>query len=300
MKKIIFLFFLFSSMCSFTFAKSPLPELDKAKEIKLLESTRDDVKRILAGYEHDADDDEDYQQYFSTEQAKITVTFSKGDCSDDSAYWNVSEWTATKIKITPQDTIKSKNFDFSNFTKETEDEEYPEDYTYHDENLGIVFDIDEEEVQKIVLYPPKSQNGFLCSNENTEQIYSSQKRMVDAMIEETVCHYINRPANVTDLILDVDEITVGCINPAKKEKCADSETKISVNTKAIDPENDVLTYNYIISAGKIIGTGTDVVWDLWGVQPGTYTITAGVDDGCGVCGLTVTKTVVVKKCPDCQ
>lgn len=298
MKKIT-LFFLFSAMCGFAFAKTPLPELDKAKEIKLLESTREDVKKILADYEQDDSDDEDYKQYFSTKNAEIEVTFSSGDCSEDSAYWNVSEWVVTKIKITPEDAIKSKNFNFSNFKKEVKDEESPEFYTYHDEKSGIVFEIDEEEIQKIILYPPKSKNGFLCSNEKTLEISSNQKRLVDLILEEPVCILINHFANVTDLILSVSEITIGCNNPAKNENCTNSKTKISVNTTAVDPENDVLTYNYDISAGKITGAGADVVWNLSGVQPGTYTITAGVDDSCGICGTTVTKTIVIKDCSDC-
>ncbi len=293
------LFFLFSAMCSFAFAKMPFPEFDKVKEIKLLESTREDVKKILADYEHDDSDDEDYKQYFSTKNAEIEVTFSSEDCSNDSEYWNVSEWIVTKIKITPKDTLKNKDFNFSNFKKEVPDEESPELYTYHDEKSGIVFEIDEEEIQKIILYPPKSKNSFLCSNEKTLEVYSNQKRIVDLILEEPVCILINRHADVTNLILSADEITISCNNPAKNEKCTNGKTKISVNTKAVDPENDVLTYNYDISAGKITGAGADVIWDLSGVQPGTYTITAGVDDSCGICGKTLTKTVVVKECPDC-
>jgi hypothetical protein len=47
-------------------------------------------------------------------------------------------------------------------------------------------------------------------------------------------------------------------------------------------------------AGKIVGYGAKVVWDLTGVKAGTYTITAAANDGCGLCGKFVTKTVVVK------
>ena len=300
MKKIITLFFLFSAMCGFAFAKTPLPELDKAKEIKLLESTREDVKKILADYEHDDSDDEDYKQYFSTKNAEIEVTFSSGDCSENFSYWNVSEWVATKIKITTEDTIKSKDFNFSNFKKEIPDEESPEFYNYHDEKSGIVFEIDEDEIQKIILYPPKSKNSFLCNNEKTLEVYSNQKRIVDLILEEPACILINHFANVTNLNLSAGEITVGCSNSATNKKCTNSKTKISVTTEAIDPENDVLTYNYNFSAGKIIGQGANVVWDLSDVKPGIYTITAGVDDGCGICGTTVTKTVVVKECPDCS
>ena len=37
-------------------------------------------------------------------------------------------------------------------------------------------------------------------------------------------------------------------------------------------------------------------WDLSGVAPGTYTITAGVDDGCRICGKTKTRTLTVAEC----
>ncbi len=36
--------------------------------------------------------------------------------------------------------------------------------------------------------------------------------------------------------------------------------------------------------------------DLTGSPAGTYTITAGVDDGCGVCGKTQTSTIIVEDC----
>jgi hypothetical protein len=55
-----------------------------------------------------------------------------------------------------------------------------------------------------------------------------------------------------------------------------------------------LTYNYTVSGGKIIGSGAEVIWDLSNALIGTYTITGGVDDGCGICGATKTKTVVIK------
>ena len=111
---------------------------------------------------------------------------------------------------------------------------------------------------------------------------------------------INKPANVTALTVSDSEITLPC--PAGKRppegQCNDSTT-ISVNTTAVDPENDVLTYNYTVSGGRIVGSGAAVQWDLSGVQPGSYTVTAGVDDGCGLCGQTQTQTVRVVDCPNC-
>jgi hypothetical protein len=68
---------------------------------------------------------------------------------------------------------------------------------------------------------------------------------------------------------------------------------------ATDAENDVLTYSYTPSGGRIVGQGANVTWDLSGVRAGTYTITVGVDDGCGICGQTKTQTIEVKECDDC-
>ncbi len=108
----------------------------------------------------------------------------------------------------------------------------------------------------------------------------------------------NLPANVTALNVSQTNVTIGCapgFQPAEGTTCSDSQT-VSVSTTAVDPENDVLTYNYTVSGGRVTGQGANVSWDLTGVKPGTYTITSGVDDGCGVCGQTKTQTVTVAEC----
>ncbi|HQZ96417.1 MAG TPA: hypothetical protein PLP21_08865 [Pyrinomonadaceae bacterium] len=112
---------------------------------------------------------------------------------------------------------------------------------------------------------------------------------------------VNQPANVDSVSLSDMVITLPCRpgTTSKSGACNDSKT-ISVSTKASDPENDVLTYNYTVSGGRIVGTGANVQWDLSSAQVGTYTIVTGVDDGCGVCGKTDTKTIRVEECPDCQ
>jgi hypothetical protein len=109
---------------------------------------------------------------------------------------------------------------------------------------------------------------------------------------------INGFANVTNLELSETTVTNGCPAgqvPAEGVTCS-PDMIVDVRTTAVDPENDVLTYVYTVSGGRITGTGANVAWDLTGVSPGTYTITAGVDDSCGVCGTTQTKTVTVANC----
>jgi hypothetical protein len=112
---------------------------------------------------------------------------------------------------------------------------------------------------------------------------------------------VNQPANVESVTLSDTVITLPC-RPGQVSRsnaaCNDSRT-ISVSTVARDPENDVLTYNYTVSGGRIVGTGANVQWDLSSASVGTYTIVTGVDDGCGVCGRTDTKTIRIEECADC-
>ena len=50
--------------------------------------------------------------------------------------------------------------------------------------------------------------------------------------------------------------------------------------------------------GRIVGNGSNVAWDLTGVQPGTYTATVEVDNSCGCVGFSSTSVVVVAQpCP---
>jgi len=117
----------------------------------------------------------------------------------------------------------------------------------------------------------------------------------------------NKSPDVTDLELDKTELQ----RPPRNEDPTKDEYShgmtVSVKTTAKDPEGDVLTYHYTISGGRIVGSGANVSWDLNRVVPGTYTITAAVDDGCGLCGAKMTKSVVVSEsstgepacvCPD--
>lgn len=105
-------------------------------------------------------------------------------------------------------------------------------------------------------------------------------------------------ANVENLILSVDEITADCSSQHKL--CSNNLKTIAVFAYTVNPANDVITYSYTVTGGKIVGKGEKVLWDLSGVEPGTYKITAAVDDGCGFCGETRTKIITVKECSDCH
>jgi len=109
---------------------------------------------------------------------------------------------------------------------------------------------------------------------------------------------INKFADVTNVELSETTVTTGCppgFRPAPGATCSD-DMSVNVTTTAVDPESDVLTYSYTVSGGRIVGQGANVSWDLTGAQPGTYTITAAVDDSCGICGKTQTRTIIVAEC----
>ena len=110
---------------------------------------------------------------------------------------------------------------------------------------------------------------------------------------------VNLPANVTAITLDKTQVTLPCPTGQTSTSCSDNQM-VNVATTAVDPENDVLTYQYTVSGGRITGQGANVSWDLTGVTPGTYTITSAVDDGCGFCGTPKTTTINVVDCPDCK
>jgi hypothetical protein len=111
----------------------------------------------------------------------------------------------------------------------------------------------------------------------------------------------NQFANVTAVNLDRTTITLPCPpgTQSRSGACGDVQS-VGVRTTAVDPEGDVLTYSYTVSGGRITGQGANVTWDLTGVRPGSYTVTAAVDDGCGFCGTTQTTTITVAECTDCE
>jgi hypothetical protein len=138
-------------------------------------------------------------------------------------------------------------------------------------------------------------NGFEISNDPHGFIFQLTAGRRNKRIGDTI-----RPfANVDSVTLSSTEVVIPCppgTRPVGGQSCPEGST-ITVGTRASsnDP-TDVLTYNYTVSGGRIVGSGANVTWDLSGVRPGTYTITAGADNGCGVCGTTKTETITVREC----
>lgn len=108
-------------------------------------------------------------------------------------------------------------------------------------------------------------------------------------------------SDVEDVILDEDVVYTICrgIRPVSS-MCSEEQKKINVITLVRDKTNEILHHYYQVSGGRIIGEGANVIWDLTNARIGEYTITARADDGYGLCGKTVTKTVKVVECDPCD
>jgi hypothetical protein len=109
----------------------------------------------------------------------------------------------------------------------------------------------------------------------------------------------NLPPTVT-LSASSGTITLPCpegmISTGGCTGSADRTVQLSAN--ATDPDGDTLLYTYTTTGGRVTGDGANVSWDLAGVQPGTYTATVEVDDGCGCVAFSST-TVTIAECTDC-
>jgi len=74
--------------------------------------------------------------------------------------------------------------------------------------------------------------------------------------------------------------TASC-SPNPSQVIAGSGDSIMVRAAATDPDNDTLTYTWTATAGTVDGTGPEVRWSPGDASPGTYSVTARVDDGRG-------------------
>lgn len=252
---IVLLFIL--SLAGLTLGQSYRDAVAKVREIKLLESTREDVLRILGAYNTSGINDH-YQRYYD-DNIDISIDFSDGTCSDDpeddddSIIWNVSEWKATRIEIELSEgmAVKDSGFDLSKLKKEQMYRDSPNLHIYHDKARGLAIETGEDGIYKIIFFPPSSSSKKLCEDSTAAvKFYSRESWFAKKLRDRVVCDLRNQHANVEDMILSITEVE------------ATSSKAISVMTVAVDPENDVLTYNYKVSAGRIVGTGAKVVWDL--------------------------------------
>ena len=108
----------------------------------------------------------------------------------------------------------------------------------------------------------------------------------------------NQPPTV-NLSASSGTITLPCPPGMMSSTCTPSGSQtVQLAANATDPDGDTLLYTYTTTGGRVTGDGANVSWDLSGVQPGTYTATVEVDDGCGCVAFSST-TVTIAGCTNC-
>lgn len=257
--------------------------LERAREVKMLTHDREAVRKIF--YDFALDSSDETSDEFSLGGTYVKVLYSSGSCSEieeEEEVWDVPAGLVSKIGVA-DDHLKvgDLRLDLSVFRRESMIAESKSQIIYHSKKGGLAVETYEDDVEAVLLFPSVGSKAKRCKSAFAKEFLEHESWFgKSGPPEGKGCVHIT--ASVTQLELSHVEIS------------ASTDKRIGVTTTAVDPENDPLVYVYIVSGGKIIGEGAKVVWDLSGMASGKYTITAGVDDGCGLCGATVTKTVVVK------
>ncbi|MDT5121860.1 MAG: hypothetical protein QOC96_1342, partial [Acidobacteriota bacterium] len=138
-------------------------------------------------------------------------------------------------------------------------------------------------------------NGFIPSDDANGFIFQFWAGHRNARAPEFLP---NQPPTV-NLSASSGTITLACPPGMISATCQPSANQtVQLTANATDPDGDTLLYTYTTTGGRITGDGSNVSWDLTGVQPGTYTTTVTVDDGCG-CVAFSTTSVTVAGCTNC-
>lgn len=256
-----------------------LPVLNNIRDIRLLVSNREDVSRLMNNHAEFRHSPGTNREWFSLENENIEFTYSSGKCSDGDEEWNVPGDVVTSITIEPKDrlTKESLGLDFSTFRKQRTDPQRKSVYVLHNKSRGIAVGVFGGRIDALYLFPGSGSHSSLCDKPEVRAYYKSKRWTREPIPKKLIIDY-NTPANVVGLTITPEEV---------------NSKRFVVLVDAKDPENDILTYRYSTSAGKIIGTGQKVVWDLTEAPSGTYKLTAAVDDGCGICGKYISRTVVI-------
>lgn len=255
---------------------------ERAKEIKFLQDNRDRVRKVFYDYVLNSSETSDD---FTFEGVTVEVTYSSETCDEDEdVIWDVEEGRITNIEISTDSELKVEDIGIDLAKLDKEQMIYGVDYrfVYHSKRNGIAIRVSGDEVDRIILFPSVTTKTKTCKNERASEFVSEKSWFGKLKLKdrrEIHCY----TADVADVTLSKEEFSV-----------IDVKKEISVSVIANNAANDVLTYGYTVSYGKIVGKGDKVVWNLSGAAIGIYKITAAVDDGCGYCGKTVTKTVVIK------
>lgn len=284
----IFLILAFTTFAGFALGQYQDRALERARSVKLLTDDRETVRKIFSDLNLDYSND--ISDRFSFGETEIEVTYSSGECDEDEdEIWDAPAGRAVQIEISDSSGLTSDLLKFDLTTLEREQIFFGRDefFILHSKANGFAVEVDEEngekELKSLILFPSAGLKAKPCKTKFAKEFVELKSWFGSRKLKDRqVCDFNNRHANVTDLALSHREIS------------ATVKAQVEITTTAVDPENDILTYSYTVTGGRIVGSGAKVIWDMTGVRQGSYSITVGVDDGAGVVGETRSAVVTVK------
>jgi hypothetical protein len=268
-----------------------LPNFDLLSKLELLQSESDAVVKILSKDTFTVLG-ENNRDVFVRSSENISVRYSTGTCSDVAVdesdwidgflgpdVWNVPAGKVIGIIFEPKTEVDIRNLgiDVTKLTKERLYRIYEDHFIYFNKTTGIAIKTWGTEVESIELFPGKQHHDKLCANPKVLKHFSRNKWRIIPEKNKNYCILFNEPSNVRDVSIIKGEV----------------ENKFEITVSADDDENDVMTFNYFVTEGKITSKGAKATWDLTGVKPGTYEIKVAADDGVGPRGLWASKSVTI-------
>jgi hypothetical protein len=136
---------------------------------------------------------------------------------------------------------------------------------------------------------------FIC-NVMIPAIDQHQDRGADRSQVRNRAHSINKPPVISSIVPSSTSVTIQCPKWFAGAWSAESVT-VDLTTSALDPDGDSLLYTYVVTGGQINGEGSQVRWDLTGVEPGPYEATVTVNDQRG--GVTTSSIKVAAQSLNC-
>jgi hypothetical protein len=237
--------------------------LERAREVKMLTDGRGEVRKAF--YDFNLSSSDETSDGFSFGDTEIGVTYSTGGCGEEDSeeIWNVPIGKVIGIKIVDNHEWKrdAHKLDLSKLEKEHRYAGNETDFVFSDKKAGVAIEIDDDEVEGVMLFPPVNSKAKTCKNDFARDFINEKSWFGKVKLEDRGIISCSPPPSVAQLELGHSEIS------------ALTRKQVDVKATAVNPDNDILTYNYTVTGGRIIGAGAKVKWDLTGVRSGTYTIT---------------------------
>lgn len=139
---------------------------------------------------------------------------------------------------------------------------------------------------------------------NTEQKRPNTVRRFFSWVKDGVTRpFRKRTPGIHDNFIVVSlssssSLVTFCPKTGIMNNCA-SNPEVKLFANAIDPERKELLFTWVVTAGRLRGEGSYVIWDLSGVREGTYTATVEVNDDQQHTATDTTK-VTVSLCDGCD